>query len=548
MLPAPVLANAFSALAGSARLGAALFADVLVNRASSNLLWQREFLLECLSAYPRGLDELVAEALWLDEPAYVDDTVLHFSAPITEGFWSASTAAADRYLLRALAAHAPGNPLAPCAALDGPGFLKRPLRLGLGKRVSPAMLARIVDYVDSAPIPSGTLAADGIELIGFVRAEIGLGESLRLLASACAAAGVPRAVVNIPLDMGVRQTNNALADSVAEQPRFRTRVICANPDTLAEGNFIDGALGLPDAYDIGYWYWELEQMPASWAAHGAIVDELWVATEFVAAAARRLFDRPVFTLPPPILPLQPVRAFSRSEFGLSDGDFVFMFSFDMGSFPARKNPHAVIDAFCQAFPPSVPDVALVIKCQRGHTFPAAYERLRASIASDRRIHLVETTMSRETLTGLQSVVDSYVSLHRAEGLGLGLAEAMALGKPVIGTGYSGNLDFMNEHNALLVNYHLIPLTAEDYIEWRGQHWAAADSGHAAAHMRRLYEDRSFARALGERGRATILKDWSPVAAGSRIRARLDAVNASLAGRTHVSARVRRLAALRGAAA
>ena len=194
MLPAPVLANAFSALAGSARLGAALFADVLVNRTSSNLLWQREFLLECLSAYPRGLDELVAEALWLDEPAYVDDTVLHFSAPITEGFWSASTAAADRYLLRALAAHAPGNPLAPCAALDGPGFLKRPLRLGLGKRVSPAMLARIVDYVDSAPIPSGTLAADGIELIGFVRAEIGLGESLRLLASACAAAGVPRAL------------------------------------------------------------------------------------------------------------------------------------------------------------------------------------------------------------------------------------------------------------------------------------------------------------------------------------------------------------------
>lgn len=547
-LPPPVLANAFSALACSERVGAALFADILVNRCSSNIVWEREFLLECLAVQPGSVHALVADAIWLDEPACVDDMLLHFAAAASASFWSPDATAADRYLSRALTVQTPSNPLAPGAALDGPGFLKRPLRLGLGKRLSEDTLALLVEHVDSAPATSAALSDGGIEWIGFARAEIGLGESLRLLAGACVADDLPITVVNIPLDMGVRQNNESVNDYIAEQPRYRTRVICANPDTLAEGNFIDGALGLPDAYDIGYWYWELEQMPPSWAAHGAIVDELWVATGFVAAAARRLFDKPVFTVPPPILPARPVRAFSRSEFGLREGDFVFMFSFDMGSFPARKNPEAVIDAFRQAFAPSVHDVALVIKCQRGHTCAAAYAQLHARVAGDPRIRLVEATMTREQLTGLQSVIDSYVSLHRSEGLGLGLAEAMALGKPVIGAGYSGNLDFMNENNSLLVNYHLIPLAADDYLDWRGQHWAAADGDHAAAHMRRLYDDRAFAAALGARGRDTLLREWSPLAAGRRIRARLDAINASLAGRSHMSARARRFSALRGASA
>ena len=118
------------------------------------------------------------------------------------------------------------------------------------------------------------------------------------------------------------------------------------------------------------------------------------------------------------------------------------------------------------------------------------------------------------------------------------------GQTVIGAGYSGNLDFMNENNSLLVNYHLIPL-ADDYLDWRGQHWAAADGDHAAAHMRRFYDDRAFAAALGARG-DTLLREWSPHAAGRRIRARLDAINASLAGRSHMSARARRFSALRGA--
>ncbi len=538
----------FQAIESEPCFGAALLADGEVCGQLGNVLWRREFLAARLAELPTGVAELLDLALWQDEPMFVDSTLCHFQRRVvTARFWrTVERGSADRFLERALTEQEPGNPLAPCMAVGGLGFLQRPLRLGLGRRVSLPMLQRLGQLLTRSPV-TAPLRTDGIEMIGFVRAAIGLGESIRLLAHSCRQAQVPFALADFPLASCARQIDHQFDDELAVRPTFRTRLICTNPDLLAEANFIDGAANHGEAYEIGYWYWELERLPPSWRIHGELIDELWVATDFVAAAAAKNIDRPIMKMPPPILPPEPKGLVTRSEFGLDNSDIVFMFSFDFGSYPARKNPEAVIRAFRLAFASCGGAARLLIKCHRGETQPAAQQRVRQLAAGDSRIRLLEETLTRQQLVRLQASIDCFVSLHRSEGFGLGMAECMALGKPVIATGYSGNLDFMHERNSLLVDYSLVPVQQGEYVDWQQQRWAEPDIEQAAAHMRRIYEDRTFAKALGERGRQTILQDFSVAVVAQRPRRRLDVINSQLAGGMHVTSRVRRSKALGGRA-
>lgn len=536
------LSNAFVLVQHTDRLGAALIADDTVSRRSGNLIWRSPFLAQRLASPVTYLRELVWSSVWHSEPVYCDVQAIRIrhSSPQLAGFWQSEPARFDLYFRDACEAQDPPNPLAPCRQLDGLSFLKRALRLGIGESLSPELISRLDDLADAHPVDDTTLSQDGVDFVGFVKAENGLGESLRLLARSCEAASVPFGLANIALDMGMRQSESSLDAHLAGQPQFRTRVICANPDSLGEGNFYDGALALPNTYDIGYWYWELENLPESWIDHGRIIDELWVATDFVAAAARKVISQPVIKLPPPIIVPTPSRRYTRAEFGLADHEFTFLFTFDFGSFPARKNPVAVVQAFRRAFDTRHRDARLIIKGHRSHAFPVAREALTQAMAADPRITLMESTLTRDEVSGLQSVIDCYVSLHRSEGLGLGMAECMALGKPVIATAYSGNLDFTREDNAMLVDYTTVPIREGEYLEWVGQHWAEPNIDSAAAHMRRLYDDRAFARALGAKGRQTILEEYNLKRAGQRIRTRLEQINANLAGTAHLARRVRHL--------
>ena len=539
--PPAVLENAFSLLQHSTRVGAALFADSEPMASVGNVMWERRFLLELLSRRPANFQQLCELAIWDSEPVFVNHVLVRYQTriPKSSAFWDRTTADVEPYLALALGlAPAPAgsgeavpNPVAPSLEQDGPSFLKRALRLGLGTRMSPDTLRTVAELVTRAPGEAPTLSPDGLELIGFVRAENGLGESLRLLARSCLAVNLPIGLTNIPLDMGMPQTDTRMDTFAVDQPTYRTRLICTNPDSLGEGNFVDGAFALPTAYNIGYWYWELENLPATWANAGRIIDELWVATEFVANAARKRIDKPVVKITPPITQPKALRQYSRAEFGLPPDAFVFMFSFDFGSFPARKNPEAVVRAFKLAFPTATHalterGVRLVIKCQRAHTFPAARAALLAAIGDDTRIILLDRSLPRDAVTGLQTLIDCYVSLHRSEGLGLGMAECMALGKPVIATAYSGNMEFMNEDNSLLVDYSLTPVNEGEYLDWRDQRWADANVGQAASHMRRVFDDRKFSEALGRTAQQAVLTEFSPARVGERIRRRLDQINST----------------------
>ncbi|PPQ25951.1 hypothetical protein CCS01_31315 [Rhodopila globiformis] len=277
-------------------------------------------------------------------------------------------------------------------------------------------------------------------------------------------------------------------------------------------------------YRIGYWYWELDSVPAGWADAVADVDEVWVATRFVGDALRSRFKVPVFELMPG-LELPSFTRRNPEQFGIPPGRFTFLFTFHMMSIMERKNPLGLIRAFRQAFTADEP-VMLVLKTSFGEKHPALIAGLRAAVAdSGGRIMVIDRVLSTDETIALMDACNAYVSLHRSEGLGLTMAEAMLLGKPVIGTRYSGNLDFMDDRNSLLVDYTLVENSRPVPPYEGGTRWANPSEAHAARLMRQVWENQDFAAELGARARAELRTNMSMAAAGRRMADRLAAIQA-----------------------
>jgi hypothetical protein len=211
--------------------------------------------------------------------------------------------------------------------------------------------------------------------------------------------------------------------------------------------------------------------------------------------------------------------YRRADFGLPEDEFIFLFIFDFQSTFVRKNPLAVAEAFRHAFRPEEP-ARLVLKFINSDQDPTNFQRLKSLVAGQ-RVTLIEDYFSGDRTKGLMAVSDCYISLHRAEGFGMTLAESMALGKPVIGTGWSGNLDFMSVANSALVDYRLEPLLKTVGLYQAGQLWATPSVEAAAAWMRRLYEQRELCQQLGQRVAADIRQMLGPAAIGHLVKSRLD---------------------------
>jgi len=191
----------------------------------------------------------------------------------------------------------------------------------------------------------------------------------------------------------------------------------------------------------------------------------------------------------------------------------------------------VLQAFQRAFQsPSDRSVSLVLKSIGAERAPERFAALKTTCANDPRIVLIDANLPRDAMWGLQSVCDCYVSLHRAEGLGLGLAESMYLGKPVIGTGYSGNLQFMNESNSCLVNYRLVDIPPGAYPHAGGQQWAEPDVDHAAQSMQKIAHDSAFREQIATRGQEFVRSQMSPAAASHALSSELQRIREMLASR------------------
>ena len=278
----------------------------------------------------------------------------------------------------------------------------------------------------------------------------------------------------------------------------------------------------PRTYRVGYWYWEFDTIPDAWVAHAGNVDEVWAATEFVAKGLREKLSVPVRTLFPGVK-LAPFERRPKSYFGLSETPFTFLFTFHMMSVMERKNPLGLIRAFKLAFGED-DGVRLVLKTSFGDRHPAQIQELRDA-AAGANITVIDQVYSPDEVLSLMDACDAYVSLHRSEGLGLTMAEAMLMGKPVIATNFSGNVDFMDDSNSLLVRHELVKLGKPIPPYDANLEWAEPSVEHAAQLMRRVYEDQEWAREVGARGKASAETNLSLEAAGRRIASRLDEITA-----------------------
>jgi hypothetical protein len=268
-------------------------------------------------------------------------------------------------------------------------------------------------------------------------------------------------------------------------------------------------------------YWELETVvPPAWARDALGLEEVWAPTRFIAQALRKSLPVPVVDMLPGLRPPEP--ADLRPEhFGLAADRYLFLFMFAMCSTMERKNPLGLIRAFREAFDRN-DRVALAIKVARGECNPTGLAQLKKE-SDAAGVTLINRTTSRAETWALMNACDCYVSLHRSEGFGLTMAEAMLMGKPVIATGYSGNLDFMTPDTSLLVDYERVPIASDLPPYPRGAIWAEPSVDQAADWMRWVYQHPHEARALGQRARRHASQLLSLEAAGRRMHQRLHAL-------------------------
>lgn len=267
---------------------------------------------------------------------------------------------------------------------------------------------------------------------------------------------------------------------------------------------------------VAVWYWELEEVPSTWTSRAREFTELWAPTKFIGDAMRKALDVPVIDLLPGV-ELEPVTPLPRSRFGLPEGEFIFLFMFDMCSIFERKNPLAIIDAFDLAFPKTINGPTrpiLVIKVNRGSFNQAGMTALKIGLDRIGGI-LLDGTYTRNEAYALIQCADAYVSLHRSEGFGLTMAEAMLMDKPVIATGYSGNMDFMNKETAHLIPYEMIDIEETRLVYRKGMRWANPSIVHAAKAMRAIMEQPIETKAMAARGKLHIQRVLSLDAAGKR---------------------------------
>lgn len=372
---------------------------------------------------------------------------------------------------------------------------------------------RWLDLVSAPPTPFPQ-GERGVNIVAHFEYASGLQQAAFGLVDALHHAGVRTSLRDLPVTF--RPDPHAPRRLGLEE--FDTTIYLAAVNTFPDEWYPKAGLRMrPGVKRIAVWYWEMEDVPPEWAERLHWVDEVWAPTRFIADTFRKYVKVPVVPMLPGV-ELPPFERKPRSAFGLPDDRFVFLFTFDLFSTLARKNPLGLIAAFRKAFRRDEP-VDLVIKVSRGDEIAADFATLKAA-CDEAGVTLLNAVLPRGDLLALMACADCYVSLHRSEGLGLGLAESMLMEKPVIGTGYSGNLDFMTDDNSYLVRCERLPCAADAPPYRRGFVWGEPDLQHAAEVMRRVLEDRAEATAKGERARRELSELLSPEAYSRRVADRL----------------------------
>jgi glycosyltransferase involved in cell wall biosynthesis len=366
-----------------------------------------------------------------------------------------------------------------------------------------------------------------ISLIGHPFAPIGRGEDLRCAYRALKAVGISPHVVSVYDDGSAdRQLDSEFQSDVRATSAGGVDIFCINGDEVEPVLSRLGPRRRPARYSIVIPQWELSKFPEPWARQLERFDEVWAPSTFIREAIAPVIARPTIVVPGST-GVKIEEFLGRRYFGIPESACAFLFAFDLRSYHQRKNPLAVLDAYARVVRarPSH-DLVLVLKMSGADVRPDAAavvrRRLRDGIANLGlgRVVVIERGLTDTETKNLVRCCDCFVSLHRGEGFGRFLAEAMLLRKPVIATAYSGNMEFMTPEVACLVNFRLVPVGEDEYPFWKGQVWADPNVDEAVTWMTRLVDDPAWGGQLGRRASAHIRSRYSYRAVGLRYLARL----------------------------
>ncbi|WP_068469334.1 glycosyltransferase family 4 protein [Candidatus Protochlamydia phocaeensis] len=360
----------------------------------------------------------------------------------------------------------------------------------------------------------------GINLIGYFDKAFGLGETSRLFIKALQARSIPFALLSAD-DLAPFHQSAFFQADLSKDFAFPVNLFCIDPHHIAP--FIEKFpwKKVKHCYNIAVWFWETNLIPESMKDGWCYLDEMWVTSRYIQEHLSSHTSLPIHCLCHPLQRSASLDIPNKQRFNLPN-KFTFLFFFDFYSVFARKNPLALIQAFQKAFP-TQQDVQLVIKSQNGHQFPHQLEPMRELTRSDPRLIWIDRSLESNERYALMNACDCYISLHRSEGFGLTMAEAMLLEKPVIATRYSGNLEFMSDQNSFLCSYQLTQIGPGHAPYPENGLWADVDINHAAHWMRYVASHPHEASQKAQQGKATILQNYSCEKVGQQIQARLNAI-------------------------
>lgn len=349
----------------------------------------------------------------------------------------------------------------------------------------------------------------GVNLIGHAFNRFGIGETLRLAARALDSAGIPYCVIDHPAANGSSAMDRSLEDKTllpSQQGPYAFNMVWLAAPIHARWICQQGLTQLRNRYTIAAWFWETSRWPLPWEPVLELADEVWACSKLIKKAIEPFttLDDSRMRVALESMPLaaevpdldryihSQARRASRNHFGLPPEALIFGYGFDLNSSIERKNPMAALEAFQIGFPAEAVDAgrfALMIK-----TFPPtrpdpAWDAIKKRAAADPRLFIIEADLDRDSLLSLYGCCDAFLSLHRSEGFGLGIAEALQMGLDVIATDYGGNTDFCTGVQAHPVRFRMVPIPPEAYPHHEGQVWAEPDVAHAAELLRVVADKR-----------------------------------------------------------